>query len=604
MKISQNPVPDSSPAVTLATVDDMRQRIRSKSKLKGRQTDDASLAAVRTLLGAAPHRRDLLIEHLHVLNDHFGGLHDHHLVALAKEMNIPMAEVYEVATFYHHFEVIRGDDVAPGLTVRVCDGLSCELAGAQDLLARLPQILGSGDVRVIAAPCIGRCEQAPAVVVHQHPVPFATTEAVAKAVTANLHGHPKAADQAQFDAAALAEQAVSPVSDVNTAPAYVGMDAYLAQGGYALLKNVASGRLDAESCIQAMEDSGLRGLGGAGFPAGRKWRIVRDQTAPKLMAVNIDEGEPGTFKDRTYLERDPHRFLEGMLVAAQVVGIDACYIYLRDEYHGCRELLEAELAKLQANPPCQLPLIELRRGAGAYICGEESAMIESIEGKRGEPRMRPPYIAQVGLFGRPTLEHNFETLFWVRDIVQRGPQWFSSFGRNGRKGLRSFSVSGRVKYPGVKLAPAGITVKELINEYCGGMAPGHELYAYLPGGASGGILPASMGDIPLDFDTLQPYGCFIGSAAVIVLGDQDKARDAAVNMMNFFAHESCGQCTPCRVGTAKAAALMDAPVWDNATLEDLNVVMTDASICGLGQAAPNPVRCIQKYFPQEIGASL
>ena len=604
MKISQNPVPDSSPAVTLATVDDMRQRIRSKSKLKGRQTDDASLAAVRTLLGAAPHRRDLLIEHLHVLNDHFGGLHDHHLVALAKEMNIPMAEVYEVATFYHHFEVIRGDDVAPGLTVRVCDGLSCELAGAQDLLARLPQILGSGDVRVIAAPCIGRCEQAPAVVVHQHPVPFATTEAVAKAVTANLHGHPKAADQAQFDAAALAEQAVSPVSDVNTAPAYVGMDAYLAQGGYALLKDVASGRLDAESCIQAMEDSGLRGLGGAGFPAGRKWRIVRDQTAPKLMAVNIDEGEPGTFKDRTYLERDPHRFLEGMLVAAQVVGIDACYIYLRDEYHGCRELLQAELAKLQANPPCQLPLIELRRGAGAYICGEESAMIESIEGKRGEPRMRPPYIAQVGLFGRPTLEHNFETLFWVRDIVQRGPQWFSSFGRNGRKGLRSFSVSGRVKYPGVKLAPAGITVKELINEYCGGMAPGHELYAYLPGGASGGILPASMGDIPLDFDTLQPYGCFIGSAAVIVLGDQDKARDAAVNMMNFFAHESCGQCTPCRVGTAKAAALMDAPVWDNATLEDLNVVMTDASICGLGQAAPNPVRCIQKYFPQEIGASL
>ncbi len=604
MKISQNSVPDSSPAVTLATVDDMRQRIRSKSKLKGRQTDDASLAAVRTLLGAAPHRRDLLIEHLHVLNDHFGGLHDHHLVALAKEMNIPMAEVYEVATFYHHFEVIRGDDVAPGLTVRVCDGLSCELAGAQDLLARLPQILGSGDVRVIAAPCIGRCEQAPAVVVHQHPVPFATTEAVAKAVTANLHGHPKAADQAQFDAAALAEQAVSPVSDVNTAPAYVGMDAYLAQGGYALLKDVASGRLDAESCIQAMEDSGLRGLGGAGFPAGRKWRIVRDQTAPKLMAVNIDEGEPGTFKDRTYLERDPHRFLEGMLVAAQVVGIDACYIYLRDEYHGCRELLEAELAKLQANPPCQLPLIELRRGAGAYICGEESAMIESIEGKRGEPRMRPPYIAQVGLFGRPTLEHNFETLFWVRDIVQRGPQWFSSFGRNGRKGLRSFSVSGRVKHPGVKLAPAGITVKELIHEYCGGMAPGHELYAYLPGGASGGILPASMGDIPLDFDTLQPYGCFIGSAAVIVLGHQDKARDAAVNMMNFFAHESCGQCTPCRVGTAKAAALMDAPVWDNATLEDLNVVMTDASICGLGQAAPNPVRCIQKYFPQEIGASL
>jgi formate dehydrogenase len=353
-----------------------------------------------------------------------------------------------------------------------------------------------------------------------------------------------------------------------------------------------------------MEDSGLRGLGGAGFPAGRKWRIVREQPAPKLMAVNIDEGEPGTFKDRTYLERDPHRFLEGMLVAAQVVGIDACYIYLRDEYHGCRELLEAELAQLRAHPPCPLPLIELRRGAGAYICGEESAMIESIEGKRGEPRMRPPYIAQVGLFGRPTLEHNFETLYWVRDIVQRGPQWFTSFGRNGRKGLRSFSVSGRVHHPGVKLAPAGITVKELIDEYCGGMAPGHDFYAYLPGGASGGILPASMGDIPLDFDTLQPYGCFIGSAAVIVLGHHDKARDAANNMMRFFAHESCGQCTPCRVGTAKAVALMDQPVWDNPSLEDLNIVMTDASICGLGQAAPNPVRCVQKYFAAEIGASL
>jgi formate dehydrogenase len=349
-----------------------------------------------------------------------------------------------------------------------------------------------------------------------------------------------------------------------------------------------------------MEDSGLRGLGGAGFPAGRKWRIVRDQIAPKLMAVNIDEGEPGTFKDRTYLERDPHRFLEGLLVAAKVVGINACYIYLRDEYHGCRAILETELAKLQANPPCLLPTIELRRGAGAYICGEESAMIESIEGKRGEPRMRPPYIAQVGLFGRPTLEHNFETLYWVRDIVQKGPQWFSSFGRNGRKGLRSFSVSGRVKNPGVKLAPAGINLQELVDEYCGGMAEGHTLYAYLPGGASGGILPASMANIPLDFDTLQPHGCFIGSAAVIVLSQKDTARDAALNMMRFFAHESCGQCTPCRVGTAKAATLMQAKTWDNETLEDLNVVMTDASICGLGQAAPNPVRCVQKYFPQEV----
>ncbi|MEI7516052.1 MAG: NADH-ubiquinone oxidoreductase-F iron-sulfur binding region domain-containing protein [Betaproteobacteria bacterium] len=600
MQTPKNSSSLAAPAVALASVDDMRQRIRSKSKLKGRQADDAAVDEVRALLGAGPHRRDLLIENLHVLNDTFGALHDRHLVALAKEMNIPMASVYEVATFYHHFEVLKGDAQAPGLTVRVCDGLSCALAGAQDLLARLPAILGRDDVRVIAAPCIGRCEQAPAVVVHQNPVPFATLDAVAQAVNAHAKSHPAAADNAQFDAAALAERPVSPASGIESAPAYVGLDAYVAHGGYALAAALAVGTQDPEQVVKAMEDSGLRGLGGAGFPAGRKWRIVRDQPAPKLMAVNIDEGEPGTFKDRTYLERDPHRFLEGLLVAAHVVGIDACYIYLRDEYHGCRAILETELAKLRANPPCKLPLIELRRGAGAYICGEESAMIESIEGKRGEPRMRPPYIAQVGLFGRPTLEHNFETLYWVRDIVQKGPQWFSSFGRNGRKGLRSFSVSGRVKHPGVKLAPAGITVKELIAEYCGGMADGHTLYAYLPGGASGGILPESMGDIPLDFDTLQPYGCFIGSAAVIILGQHDTAREAASNMMRFFAHESCGQCTPCRVGTAKAVTLMDAPVWDNATLEDLNIVMTDASICGLGQAAPNPVRCVQKYFAHEV----
>ena len=598
--------------VATVTVDDMRERIRKKSKLKGRQADDVSLAEVRALVGAAPHPRDVLIEHLHKLNDAYRCLHDRHLVALAKEMNIPMAEVYEVATFYHHFEVLRGDEQAPGLTVRVCDGLSCELAGAQHLLQRLPALLGHADVRVIAAPCLGRCEQAPVAVVHQSPVLAATPEAVLAEVAkvaqvaqvAQAKGrHPAASDAAAFSAADHAEKSVSPVPALQqVAPAYVGYESYRAKGGYALATALAQGHHDAESVVKAMEDSGLRGLGGAGFPAGRKWRIVREQPAPKLMAVNIDEGEPGTFKDRTYLERDPHRFLEGLLVAAQVVGIDACYIYLRDEYHGCRAILEDELAKLQANPPCTLPRIELRRGAGAYICGEESAMIESIEGKRGEPRMRPPYIAQVGLFGRPTLEHNFETLYWVRDIVQKGPAWFSSFGLNGRKGLRSFSVSGRVKHPGVKLAPAGITVQALIDDYCGGMQDGHALYAYLPGGASGGILPASLNQIPLDFDTLQPYGCFIGSAAVIVLSDHDRARDAALNMMKFFAHESCGQCTPCRVGTAKAVQLMQATAWDNSTLEDLNVVMTDASICGLGQAAPNPVRCIQKYFPQEIGA--
>jgi NADH:ubiquinone oxidoreductase subunit F (NADH-binding)/NADH:ubiquinone oxidoreductase subunit E len=595
-------------AVAIATVDEMRERIRKKSRLKGRQADDASLQQVRALVGMAPHRRDLLIEHLHKLNDAYRCLHDRHLVALAKEMNIPMAEVYEVATFYHHFEVVRADGnndgKAPGLTVRVCDGLSCEMAGAKDLLARLPALLGNEDVRVISAPCIGRCEQAPAALVHQHPVPFATVEAIVSLINQAAARHPAAQEATDFIASDYSEKSISPLEHLHhVAPAYVGYDAYRANGGYALAASVHTDDASTEPTIQAMEDSGLRGLGGAGFPAGRKWRIVRDQPAPRLMAVNIDEGEPGTFKDRTYLERDPHRFLEGLLVAARVVGIDACYIYLRDEYHGCRAILETEIAKLQANPPCPLPHIELRRGAGAYICGEESAMIESIEGKRGEPRMRPPYIAQVGLFGRPTLEHNFETLYWVRDIVEKGPHWFSGFGRNGRKGLRSFSVSGRVKHPGVKLAPAGISVQELIDEYCGGMLDGHTLYAYLPGGASGGILPASLKDVPLDFDTLQPHGSFIGSAAVIVLGQNDRARDAALNMMRFFEHESCGQCTPCRVGTAKAAKLMQSEKWDNATLEDLNQVMTDASICGLGQAAPNPVRCVQKYFPHEIGGN-
>ena len=588
-------------AVAIATADDLRETIRRKSKLKGRQADDASLAEVRQLIGNAPHRRDLLIENLHKLNDEYRALHDRHLVALAKEMNLPMAEVYEVATFYHHFEVVRGNDPVADITVRVCDGIACELAGAQNLLTKLPAILGNPNVKVIAAPCVGRCEQAPVAVVHQYPVLFATTDKVQAAVKNNLTTQPMAKDSANFDPASLAEQGVSPQGENQAlSPDYVGYESYRAQGGYVLAKEIVDGKRDAESIIKAMESSGLRGLGGAGFPAGRKWRIVKDQVAPKLMAVNIDEGEPGTFKDRTYLERDPHRFLEGLLIAASVVGIDACYIYLRDEYHGCRELLEAELAKLKANPPFKLPTIELRRGAGAYICGEESAMIESIEGKRGEPRMRPPYIAQVGLFGRPTLEHNFETLYWVRDIVQRGPEWFSSFGRHDRKGLRSFSVSGRVKKPGVKLAPAGITIQELIDEYCGGMQDGHQFYGYLPGGASGGILPATMNDIPLDFDTLQPYGCFIGSAAVMVFSDKDKARDMALNVMHFFEHESCGQCTPCRVGTGKAAKLMQAKSWDQDTLEDLATVMVDASICGLGQAAPNPIRCIHKYFPNEV----
>jgi formate dehydrogenase len=564
--------------ITLASAEEMALKIRQRSQLKGRQADDASLQEVSSLLNlegpTLQARRDLLIEHLHKINDVYRGLQERHLVALAKLMNIPMAEVYEVVTFYHHFEVIREGEQAPKFTVRVCDGLSCDMAGASTLLGKLQAVIGTDKLKVLAAPCVGRCEQAPVAVVHQHEMGHASVDKVMQAVQAN-------------DIEAVV-------------PDYIDFNAYVAEGGYELLQALVKGQFDTEAVLTAMEDSGLRGLGGAGFPAGRKWRIVREQVAPRLMAVNIDEGEPGTFKDRTYLERDPHRFLEGMLVAAQVVGIEAIYIYLRDEYHGCRQILETELLKLQAHPPVDLPKIELRRGAGAYICGEESAMIESIEGKRGEPRMRPPYIAQVGLFGRPTLEHNFETLYWVRDIVQKGPEWFSGYGRHDRKGLRSFSVSGRVKKPGVKLAPAGITIAELIEEYCGGMQEGHKFYAYLPGGASGGILPASLKDIPLDFDTLQPYGCFIGSAAVIVLGHQDSARHAALNMMNFFAHESCGQCTPCRVGTTKAVALMQAPKWDNNTLEDLNQVMTDASICGLGQAAPNSIRSVQKYFPQEI----
>ena len=555
---------------------------RPRHQLKGRQPSEEARAEVRALIGAPPangHRRDLLIEHLHALNDHYHGLFERHLVALAAEMRLSMAEVYEVASFYHHFEVLKDDATPPRLTVRVCESLSCQMAGADALLAKLPALLGA-DVKVVPAPCIGRCEQAPAALVGQRGLGHATVEAIVS----------------------MSNRAVALSGQAPAAPETVVFDAYRQAGGYALAQAVACGERDAEGVIAALEHAGLRGLGGAGFPTGRKWRILRGFEGPRLMAVNIDEGEPGTFKDRHYLERDPHRFLEGVLIAAHVVGCDAVYLYLRDEYPECRAILAQAIAELQRLPELrgQLPKIELRRGAGAYICGEESAMIESIEGKRGEPRLRPPYIAEVGLFGRPTLEHNFETLYWVREILERGPEWFASHGRHGRKGLRSFSVSGRVKEPGVKLAPAGITLRELVDEYCGGMQDGHTLYAYLPGGASGGIFPARLADVPLDFDTLQPHGGFIGSAAVIVLSQHDKARDAALNMMRFFADESCGQCTPCRVGTVKAAQLMEAPVWDAGTLDDLGTVMIDASICGLGQAAPNPMRCVQQYFAHEV----
>lgn len=554
-------------------------RQRKRQAPKGRRVAPQALTEVQALLGDTPRRRDLLIEHLHAINDRYGQLATPHLAALAQEMRMAQTEVYEVASFYHHFEVVREDangDISapPALTVRVCDGLSCQLAGAHALLNKLPQLLGS-TVRLFAAPCVGRCEQAPVAVVGQNPLPQATPDTVKAAVDAGAVRH-----------------AVS---------THIDYAAYRAHGGYQLLAACLSGAQQVETVIKAMEDSGLRGLGGAGFPAGRKWRIVRAEPAPRLLAVNIDEGEPGTFKDRVYLERDPHRFLEGMLIAAWATGVSEIYIYLRDEYHGCRSMLTTELAQLRADPTLpNLPKIYLRRGAGAYICGEESAMIESIEGKRGLPRLRPPYVAQTGLFGRPTLVHNFETLYWVRQILEQGSGWFASHGRHGRTGLRSFSVSGRVKKPGVHLAPAGITLQELITEYCGGMQEGHTLYAYLPGGASGGILPAALSDIPLDFDTLQAHGCFIGSAAVIVLSNQDSAVGAARNLMRFFRNESCGQCTPCRVGTAKALQLIEQPEWDIALLQELSEVMHDASICGLGQAAPNPIDCVIRYFPHEL----
>jgi formate dehydrogenase len=562
---------------------DVKADKKQRGRRKGRGVKPAILAEVRELLGEdSPRRSDLLIEMLHRIQDHLGYISVDHLTALAQEMNLSSTQVYEVASFYHHFDLVRdGHPPPPPLTVRVCDSISCNLAGAEDLISNLQASLSSG-VRVQRVPCVGRCQEAPVAVAGKRPVSHANTDKV--------------------------QHLLDSGDNEPELPDYLDYKGYLATGGYELLQRITADESDSkhplqlsfEQVIQCLEDSNLRGLGGAGFPAGRKWRILRDQPAPRLLAINIDEGEPGTFKDRYYLERDPHRFLEGALIAARVVGISEIYIYLRDEYAAIYKLLEHELKALQSSPPCPLPPIHLRRGAGAYICGEESAMIESIEGKRGMPRQRPPYVAQVGLFGRPTLEHNMETLYWVRELLERGADWFAEQGRNGRHGLRSFSVSGRVNKPGVHLAPAGITMRELIDEYCGGMPEGHELYAYFPGGASGGILPASLADIPLDFDTLQPYGCFIGSAAIIVLSQHDSAREAALNAMRFFAHESCGQCTPCRVGTEKAVALMEQKQWDRELLQALSTVMIDASICGLGQAAPNPMLSVLKYFPQEL----
>ncbi len=545
---------------------------------KGRQVDPQALDQVRALLGERPRRRDLLIEHLHLIQDRYRHLSAAHLAALAQEMKLALTEVYEVATFYAHFDVVKeGETPPPPITVRVCDSLSCAMAGAEQLLRDLPQKLGR-DVRVVRAPCMGACDRAPVCAVGHAQVMHATTESVAAAAARPAHAHAYPTD--------------------NT------FEAYLRDGGYALLKQCIAGSRTRDDVIKAVSDAGLRGLGGAGFPTGRKWTLVRAEPAPRLFAVNADEGEPGTFKDRYYLELDPHRFIEGMLIAAWVVEAPEIYIYIRDEYPEVRLLLADEIAKVEQAGLSRHTKLHLRRGAGAYICGEESAMIESIEGKRGLPRHRPPYVAQVGLFGRPTLEQNVETLYWVRDIVEKGAAWFTSHGRRERKGFRSFSVSGRVNKPGVVLAPAGVTARELVEEFCGGMQPGCTFKGYLPGGASGGIMPASMADLPLDFGTLEKYGCFVGSHAVVILSDQDDMKAVALNLMRFFEDESCGQCTPCRVGTEKAVKLMATGPWNEALLNELSDAMRDASICGLGQAAPNPLLSVFKYFPEELGKPL
>ncbi len=534
---------------------------------KGRQLDPDARAEVLALLGDRPRRRDLLIEHLHLIQDAYGRISRAHIAALAAEMRLAQTEVFEVATFYAHFDV--GDLPVPKLTIRVCDSISCALAGAEQLA---DAIEAGRDARVVRVPCVGRCDAAPVVEVGHNFIDQATAAAVHDAVA-------RGDTHAQI-------------------PQYIGYQDYVAAGGYRTLERLRGGELSADAVLDLLDKAQLRGLGGAGFPTGRKWRTVRGQPGAKLMTVNADEGEPGTFKDRWYLVRDPHRFLEGMLIGAAIVDATDVYIYLRDEYPACREILQTEIAKL----PTGGPAIHLRRGAGAYICGEESAMIESIEGKRALPRNKPPFVFTYGLFGRPTLVNNVETLWWMRDLIERGPDWWNAQGRNGRKGLRSFSVSGRVREPGMKLAPAGITARELIGEFCGGMAEGHNFRAYLPGGASGGILPASMADIPLDFGTLEQHGCFIGSAGIVVFSDKDDLKAAALNLMRFFRHESCGQCTPCRAGTEKAAALMAQRDWDRPLLEELSATMRDASICGLGQAAPNPVLTLMRYFPEEFSA--
>ncbi|WP_424971594.1 NAD(P)H-dependent oxidoreductase subunit E [Dinoroseobacter sp. S76] len=540
---------------------------------KGRQVEDQPWDEVRALLGDRPRQRDLLIEFLHLIQDAYGCLSAAHLRALAEEMRLSQAEVFEVASFYAHFDIVKeGETPPPALTIRVCDSLSCEMAGAQALKSALEDGLDPSDVRVLRAPCMGRCATAPVLELGHNHIDHATPEKVHAAIAAG-HTHP-------------------------TIPDYEDLAAYQAEGGYAALSDLrATG--DWQEVQGKIKESGLRGLGGAGFPSGTKWGFVRGNPGPRYLAVNGDEGEPGTFKDRYYLERTPHLFLEGMLIAAWAVEADRCYIYMRDEYPAVLEILRSEIAALEQAKLVAPGYIDLRRGAGAYICGEESAMIESIEGKRGMPRHRPPYVAQVGIFGQPTLVHNVETLHWIAKICREGPEVLNTTTHNGRTGLRSYSVSGRVAEPGVYLLPAGSTILDII-EAAGGMAEGHVFKAYQPGGPSSGLLPASTADVPLDFDTLQPLGTFIGSAAVVILSDQDRARDAALNMLRFFEDESCGQCTPCRVGCEKAVKLMQDDSWDAGLLTELCTAMADASICGLGQAAPNPILSTLKHFPEEI----
>lgn len=541
---------------------------------KGRVLVADDVARLQAMLGDQPRRRDLLIEFLHVIQDSEGCLPAGMMQALAEEMRLPMAEIYEVASFYAHFDIVRDGEARPApVTIRVCDSLSCMLAGAEALITALQADVPTG-ARVVRAPCIGSCHTAPAAEVGHHHVDRATPKKLHKLV-AQKHVH----------------------ADI---PDYRTFEKYIAAGGFDVLKACLSGKTGVDDVLKTLSDASLRGLGGAGFPTGRKWSLVRSEQGPRLMAVNGDEGEPGTFKDRQFLETDPCGFLEGMLIGAWAVEAETVYIYLRDEYPAAREILKREIAKIEAAGLSKHVKIDLRRGAGAYICGEESAMIESIEGKRGLPRHRPPYVAQVGLFGRPTLVNNIETLFWIPQILARGAEWFASQGKSGSKGLRSYSVSGRVKKPGVVLAPAGTTAIELIENYCGGMLEGHAFKGYLPGGASGGILPASMADIPLDFGQLEKHGSFVGSHAVVILSDQDDMKEVALNLMRFFEDESCGQCTPCRNGTEKAVALMRSGRWDRALLGDLAQVMRDASICGLGQAAPNPMTSVFKYFPEDL----